>query len=136
MCGEKLMLIYGHRFIPSQSFYHVSDIDSISNTPPSSVVHIEFNEDNLDIINHANINQIPISLCAKNIRDIIYSSALEASFIIVHKELAEDAKNLANEYLYDAKILVLIEEENEIEELATVGVDGVIFSNAIIKTNS
>ncbi len=42
------MLIYGHRFIPSHSFFHVSDIDSISNTPPSSVIYIEFNEENLD----------------------------------------------------------------------------------------
>jgi len=136
MCGEIIMLIYGHRFIPSDSFYHVSDIDSISNTPASSVIHIEFNEENLDIITHANLNQITTSICAKNIRDIIYASALEASFIVVHKELAKDAKNIANEYLYDAKILVLIEEEDEIEELALIGVDGVIFSNAIIKISS
>ena len=130
------MIIYGHRFIPSDSFYHVSDIDSISNTPPSSVVHIEFSEENLDIISHANLNQITTSICANSIRDLIYASALKAAFIVVHKELAKDAKNIADEYLYDAKILVLIEEENDIEELATIGVDGVIFSNAIIKINS
>lgn len=130
------MLIFGHRFIPSQSFYHIFDIDSIANTPPNSIVHIEFKEDNLDIISHANLNQIPISLCVKSVREIIYASALNASFIILKKDLASDAKEIANEYLFDAKILVLIEEETEIDELALLGIDGVIFSNAIIKTNS
>lgn len=130
------MLIYGHRFIPSNSFYHVLDIDSISNTPPSSVVHIEFNEENLDIIKHTNLNQIPSSICCKTITDIMYASSLGASFIVVKSDLAKDATHIANEYLFDAKILVLIEEEKEIENLALLGVDGVIFSNAIIKINS
>ncbi len=130
------MLIYGHRFIPSDSFYHVSDIDSITNTPPSSTIHIEFSEENLDIISHAKINQISTSICAKNITEVIYSFSLGASFIIVKKDLVIDAQKLATEYLVDAKILVLIENENEIEEFAMLGIDGVIFSNAIIKINS
>ena len=44
------MLFYGHRFIPSDSLYHVLDSDSIANTPPSSTVHIVFDEKNLDFI--------------------------------------------------------------------------------------
>jgi len=130
------MLIFGHRFIPSESFYHILDIESISNTPPSSVIHIEFSEENLDIITHAIANQISTSICAKDITQVIYAASLEASFIVVHKELAKNARNIANEYMFDAKILVLVENETEIEELALVGVDGVIFSNAIIKINS
>jgi len=130
------MLIYGHRFIPSNSFYHVLDIESISNTPPSCVIHIEFSEENLDIISHANLNQITTSICVKNITEIIYASSLEASFIVVHNELAVEAQKIANEYLFDAKVLVLIEDESEIEKFALLGIDGVIFPNAIIHTNS
>ena len=130
------MLIFGHRFIGSDSFYHVQDIESISNTPPSSIVHIEFSEKNLDIIAHAGINKIQTSICAKDITQIIYASTFGASFIVVPSELAKSAQTIANEYLFDAKILVLIENEDEIEELALLGVDGVIFSSAIIKINS
>jgi hypothetical protein len=50
--------------------------------------------------------------------------------------LAKTAQNVAENYLFDAKILVLIEKEDEIEELALLGVDGVVFSNTIIKINS
>ncbi len=130
------MLIFGHRFIPSISLYHVLDIDSIANTPPSSVIHIEFSEENLDIIKHTTLNQITTSMCVKTITEVIYAANLGTSFIVVKKDLAKDAQKLATEYLFDAKILVLIEEENEIEELALLGVDGVIFSNAIVKISS
>ena len=130
------MLIFGHRFIQSDSFYHVQDIESISNTPPSSTIHIEFSEENLDIISHAGINQIPASICAKDLTQVIYASALGASYIVVHSELAKSAQSIANEYLFDAKVLVLIENEDEIEEFALLGIDGVVFSTAIIKINS
>ncbi|MEA3331137.1 MAG: hypothetical protein U9Q29_05520 [Campylobacterota bacterium] len=130
------MIIYGHRFIKSDLFYHVLDIESILNTPPSSIIFTEFSEDNLEIITHATSNQIRVAISVTNITQIIYASSFGASFIIVSKELAKTAQNLANNYLFDAKILITVENEDEIEELAILGVDGVIFSNAIIKTNS
>ena len=130
------MLLFGHRFIPSKPFYHISDIDSIQKTPPSSLLYITWSEQNLDVIEHAAINEIVFALRVKEITELIYASALNAHFIIVNPELAKDAQNIANNYLFDAKILVKIEEEEEIEEMALLGVDGVIFANAIIKVNS
>ena len=130
------MLLFGHRFIASNSFYHVLDIDSINNTPPSSIIHIEFCEENLDIIEHTRINQISSSIRCKTITEIIYASSLGASFIVIHPDLCKNAIKIANDYLFDAKIVVLIEEEEEIEDLALMGVDGVIFSSAIVKINS
>ncbi len=130
------MLIYGHRFIDSDCFYHVPNIDAISNTPSNAVIYLEFSEDNLDIIKHSTSNEILLALGARNITDITYASSLGASFIVVPKELAKTAQDIANNYLLDAKILVHISDESEIEELVTLGVDGVIFSNAIIKINS
>jgi len=130
------MFIYGHRFIESENFYHVPNIDAIKNTPPSSAIFLEFSDENLDIINHANLNSITLCLGASTITQIIYASALNASYIVVPKELASSAQNIANNYLFDAKILVNAEDESEIEELALIGVDGIIFSNAIIKINS
>jgi len=130
------MIIYGHRFIPSSNFYHIVNIDAISNTPPSSTLFLEFDEKNLDIIEHLRVNALPFALQVNSITELIYASALSASFIILTKELAVDAQHIANEYLFDAKILIKIENDNELEELAKQSIDGVIYSNAIIKTNS
>ncbi|WP_321779207.1 hypothetical protein [Sulfurimonas sp.] len=130
------MLIYGHRFIQNDSFYHVTNIDAISKTPPNSTIYLDFSEDNLETINHATTNGIILALGINDITQLIYASSLDASFIVIPKELAKTAQNIANNYLFDAKILVHVLDENEIEELAIIGVDGVIFSNAIIKINS
>ena len=130
------MLIYGHRFIKSDSFYHIQSIDAILNTPPSSTIYLDFNESNLDIIEHLKDNKIPFALDVKNIIEIVYASALEASFIIVKPSLAKTANDIANNYLFDAKILVHIVDEDEIEEMAIIGVDGVVFRDAIVKINS
>ncbi|MDF1882379.1 hypothetical protein JHD49_00315 [Sulfurimonas sp. SAG-AH-194-C21] len=130
------MLFFGHRFLESKSFYHINSIEAITNTPPSSALYIEFKEENLDIITHLNDNDITYALSVSNITQLMYASSLDADFIIVDKELAKTAQNIAESYLFDAKILVSIEDEEAIEECALLGVDGVIFSNAIIKINS
>lgn len=130
------MIFFGHRFIESENFYHICCIEAILNTPPSSTLYIEFSEENLDVINHALINSMPLCIFVKNINQLLYASALGAKYIAVEKELAKTAQNIAETYLFDAKILALIEDEEEIEELALLGVDGTIFPNAIIKINS
>ena len=130
------MLIFGHSFIPSESLYHITDIDSIINTPSSSIIYIEFSQENLDIIEHANSNSIEFALDVKNITELIYASALGAKYIVLSREMAKTAQNIAENYLFDAKILVHISDNDETEELALLGIDGVIFSNAIIKINS
>jgi len=130
------MLFFGHRFIDSEHFYHISSIDAISNTPPSSTIYINFNEDNLEIIKYAILNDVKVALHVESVSEIVYGCALGVSYLIISKELAKTAQNLADTYLFDAKILVNISDEKEIEELAILGVDGVIYSNAIIKINS
>jgi hypothetical protein len=127
------MLLFGHRFIPSESFYHITTIDAISKTPPSSKVFLEFSEDNLDIIQHLTKNSVKFVLSVKNIRELIYASSLEASYILVQKEIAKNAQNIAESYLFDAKILVSLEDENQIEEMAMLNLDGVLFPSAIIR---
>ena len=130
------MLIFGHRFIPSDSFYHIVNIEDILHTPPSSTIYLNFEESNLDIINHANENGIDMALTVTNIEQLIYAASLNARYIIVEKEIAKTAQNIAENYLFDAKILVKIETEEEIEEIALLGIDGVLLSNAVVKITS
>lgn len=130
------MQLFGHRFINNQSFYHVLNIDAIQNTPPSSTLYLQFSEDNLDIIEHLRANYLSFALSATTITELIYASSLQASYIIVPKELAKNAQDIANNYLFDAKILVLIDDNDEIEEFALLGIDGALLRNAIIKVNS
>lgn len=130
------MLFFGHRFLKNEIFYHISDIEAIEKTPPNTTIFLEFKEENLDIIEYLNENSINSALSALNTTEILYSASLNANYIVVPVELAKTAQSIAESYLFDAKILVMLENEDQIEEMALLGIDGVIFSNAIIKINS
>lgn len=130
------MIFFGHRFLPSESFYHILSIEAIENTPPSCTLYTAFSENNLDVITYMQRNQLPFALSITTITELLYASALGASYIIVEKNLAKTAQNIAQEYLMDAKILAFISEEEDIEELGLLGVDGVIFGDAIVKINT
>jgi len=130
------MLFFGHKFIPSEHFYHVQSIEAINNTPSNSMIITEFSEANLDVIKHAILNEVSLALHVENIKELVYANALGASYLVVPKTMTKTAQDIADNYLFDAKILVAIEDENEVEELALLGVDGVIYPNAIIKINS
>lgn len=127
------MLFFGHRFIESEKFYHVFDIDTIIQTPPSSIIYVEFDEKNLDIITYLQQNSIKFALKVKNIMELMYASALGADYIHVELKLAKTAQKIAENYLFDAKILVHVENEDEIEEMALLGIDGVVFAEAVVK---
>jgi len=130
------MILLGHRFIDTESLYHVGDIDAILHTPPSSTIYLQFDEKNLDIIKHAKLNAIAFALNITTITELIYSASLGAKYALVKKSLAKQAQEIAETYLFDTKILVHIENDKEIEDMALLGIDGVIYPNAIIKINS
>ena len=127
------MLIFGHRYLESERFYHIHDIDAITKTPPSSTLFIEFNENNLDIIKHIKLNDLDFALEVKTLKDAIFGENLGAKYIICEKDIAKSIQNRAEHYLFDAKILCRIEDDDEIEVLALEGIDGVVYGDAIIK---
>lgn len=130
------MILFGHRFIASESFYHIDSVSSIKKTPSNSLIYLDFNEENLDIIDHLISNDIKFALHVTSIKEVVYAENLGASYIVLEQNLAKDAQKIANEYLFDAKILAHADDENEIEDLAYQGVDGAIFLKAIIKISS
>lgn len=127
------MLLFGHRFIPSERFYHIDDIDAIANTPSNSILYLSFSEENLDTITHMRDNLIRFVLCAKTLGEVILCENLGAAYIAVHSDLAKAAQKAADTYLFDAKILCHVSDESEIEALVYEGIDGVLFSEAVVK---
>lgn len=130
-----MMLLIGHRFIPSSKFYHIANIEQIEHTPPSSIIYLHFATENLDIIEYLQKNSINFALDITNITELIYANALGAKFVTCNTKIAKTAQKIAEQYLFDTKVLAHISDEEEIEELALLGIDGAIFPAGIIKAN-
>lgn len=69
---------------------------------------------------------------AENLNEIIVANAAGAKFIVVPRELAIKAAKLAQDYMFDAQICVVIGGEDELAELSETGADAAIFKNAVI----
>ena len=80
---------------------------------------------------HCQENSVPFSVVANHLDDALFANALGAKYIICEEDDALMIQPIANEYLFDARILVLIHSEKEISKIARGGVDGVIFADAI-----
>ena len=130
------MLLLGHRFIPSENLYHIADIEAVPKTPPGSTIYLEFDENNLDIIDYLRANAIDFALGVETLRDVIYANALGAKYIVTEDSLCKEAQEVANEYLFDAKIVVRIIDDDRIERFAKEGIDGIIYPEAIIKVTT
>ena len=72
------------------------------------------------------------SVEAENLNEIIVANAAGAKFIVVPRGLAGKAAKLAQDYLFDAQICVVIGSENELAALSETGADAAIFKNAVI----
>jgi NAD(P)H-dependent flavin oxidoreductase YrpB (nitropropane dioxygenase family) len=130
------MLLFGHPFIHNSEFFHIFDITAIEKTPPGAYIYLEYSKENLDIIQHLQQNNITFALSVQTVTEAIYAAALNADFIVVHKKIATMIQDIAESYLFDAKVLAHITKESEIEAMARHGIDGVIFPEAIVKINS
>lgn len=130
------MLIFGSPIIRSEAFYGVNSKEEIAKTPPNSTIYMEFSRSTLLLIDYAISSQITLALKAKSLLDVIYCANIGSTYIIVEEDLAKKAQEVAQNYLFDAKIVVEICSESQIEEFALQGIDGVIFDDAIIRSQN
>ena len=122
------MLLIGHELIPSEPFYRVGDAEEISKTPAQAVVLFNFEP----LLSAYCITQkISFALQVKNIKELILANALGASFFVVDKTLVLHAQKIADDYLFDGKILLLSNDDNEIEFTASHAIDGILFESGI-----
>ena len=125
------MLIIGHPLIPFKPLYKVTKIEDIKKTKPNCTILIDF--DDKALVEYCAIQGISLALHVKSIKDACLANALGAKFIIADKDLSKIVQNIATEYLFDAKILIQIEDENGIEEAAKDFIDGVILRKGIVR---
>ena len=127
------MLLFGHPNIPSEKLYHVSSIEAIAHTPPNTCLLFSFNDEVFELIEYAQSNDLQFALDIATLKDAVISENLDAKYLLMHEDIANSVQKAADTYLFDAKVLVHIDDEAKIEAIANEGIDGVIFPQAVVK---
>ncbi len=122
------MILIGHPEIESKLFYAITSQNDIANTPAQAPLLIEFDT---VLCTYCSQNKLSFGVHVKSIKSLVLAHALGASFLIVDTSLALNAQKIANEYLFDAKILLLCDNDESIEFCALHGIDGILFSQSI-----
>ncbi|HIC44777.1 MAG TPA: hypothetical protein EYO73_11030 [Sulfurimonas sp.] len=129
------MLIFGHPRIEHEKLYHVNSIEAIKHTPSNSVLLFDYNNEVFELISHAKENALAFALNISCLKDALFCENLDAKYLLCSYQNASNVQKAADTYLFDAKILVHVENEDSMEDLAQHGIDGIIFAEAIIKVS-
>lgn len=122
------MIILGHKNIPSEKIYGIKSREDIAGTIPNSSIMFEYN---LELMQYANTNKISYGVYINSITQAIFANALGAKYIFVMENHASQIQSIANEYMFDAKVIQIIANEKAIEKVALNGIDGIIFESTI-----
>jgi len=107
-------------------FVKVKTLEDIKNTPNNSTLIFDYCDSSIDVFNFCKLNNIPYGVNISHIKELIFISNLNAKYAFADNiKNAKILQQIANEYLLDTKIILYIENFNEIEEIAMSGIDGV-----------
>ncbi len=123
------MIIIGDKLVPSAKFFKISNIDEIKNTEANSTLYFLFND---EILKYCFENSLDFAVKIESIKEAIYANALNAKYIIAEKKLAKKIQKIAENYMFDSKVLAIIETNDEFEDIAKVEIDGVIYKESLL----
>ncbi|MCB4747565.1 MAG: hypothetical protein LGB54_03110 [Sulfurovum sp.] len=126
------MILMGHPWISSPKFCKIFSKKEIKDTRSDQIVLLEPLVNSHALASYCQQNSISYAVVVDTVDDAIYANALGASYVICKKDTtALMIQPIAETYLFDTKVLVLINSEKEITKIACNGIDGVIFSKII-----
>ncbi|MDD3343673.1 MAG: hypothetical protein PHR87_08875 [Sulfurospirillaceae bacterium] len=123
------MILIGHPLIAYKPFYGIQAEEDIGKTPSNATVIFDFNA---TLAAYCQSQKIIFALHVKNIKELILAHALEASYFIVDKSLAINAQKVADDYMFDGKVMLASNDEADIEFVALSAIDGILFNDSII----
>ncbi len=125
------MIVIGHPWIKSQCFSKVFSVEDIKNTQTNDIVLLEPLLNSYSYAQYCQNNSIAYAVAVNSLDDAIFANALGAAYMICKEEDALMIQPIAQEYLFDTRILVLVHNDKDISKIARAGIDGVIFAEAI-----
>lgn len=103
----------------------MDSIEAVKKTLPNEFLVIN---GNLELAKFCYENAVEYASVVKNLTEVLLLVNLGVKFLICENlENAREIQKLAENYLFDSKVLLCISLDYEIEHAAKAGIDGVIF---------
>jgi hypothetical protein len=118
------MILIGDENIAYENIEKIFTIEDISKTSPNTTVIFHFS---IELLKYTQAHNINSAVIVKSITEVIYASNLSAKYIIPRVNILEHVQEIADNYMFDSKILAVIEHSDDIEKVANDEIDGAIY---------
>jgi len=123
-----MMILIGDKNIECESIQKITSISDILSTPSNTTILYDFD---FEILRHTQKNNVNSCVVSTNLQEVIYASNFAVKYIVVKKSISKQAQDIANNYMLDSKILVIIDTDDEIVDNALDEIDGVIYKKVV-----
>jgi len=125
------VFIFGHPWVKTKTFKRVFSKNDIGNINENEIALLEPLGESISLAQYCQENNIEFAVTVGNTRESLFANALGAAYLVCQHEEAMQIQLVAESYLFDTKVLVLVEKEKEIDRVARFSIDGVVFPEAI-----
>lgn len=122
------MVIIGDELIPYEKISKINNIEDIKNTPSNSLLVFDYNE---EIMKYCFENSLFYAVRVDSVLESVYSNALSARYILANSIKGTKIQKVADNYIFDSKILLLIDNKEEINIAILKEIDGVFFKKLL-----
>lgn len=122
------MILIGDKIVPYEDISNIDSIENIKDTKANSTIIFRYNE---EILSYSFTNTLSSAVIVTSIKEAIYANSLNAKYIICEKNLATKLQKIAENYMFDSKVLAIISSNDEFEEIALAEIDGIIYKNIL-----
>lgn len=122
------MILLGDKLVEYENIFKIDSQEDILNTQANSTVVFKYDE---KLLKYTSEQNIASAVIVSNIKECIYANALDTKYIISSFELAIKLQKIADNYMFDSKILAIIESNDEFEQIACAEIDGVIYKEIL-----
>lgn len=122
------MIIIGDPMIPSEAMFRIYHKEQIAESQPNATLIFKYND---AILEYASQNELSCAVMVDSIKEAIYVNACKGKYIIATQSLAKKIQKVAEVYMFDAKVLAVIENNDAFESVAEDEIDGVIYKTIL-----
>lgn len=120
------MLIIGHKLLKNLDFSFVKNIEEIKY---NKIYCIAYDE---KLISYLSENNFEFAILVQNKDEVFLSNALGAKFLLCdNKKLAKFASKVAEFYVFDSRVLMIVDKLEDFEKFYKLKIDGVVLKNSI-----
>ncbi len=110
----------------NEEFIYIKTLEDIKNSPSDTTLIFDYCDSSLELYNFCKINNISYGVIVSDIKNLIFCLNLDAKYIFCDTiKNAKKFQKIVENYLYDTKIVLLVDDYNNIEKIASYNIDAI-----------